>query len=305
MNIAKWLLRNLFLGFVREQQRTLSPRRSKDSGSPQEHTPPYRGVHRGVAPAHIDINGPTGHRRSSSDTPKGHSPSTMVISSPSLVPAVPPLIMGTKAASPLLAPMISLHGGSKDSTLPQMHSIPSDVAAASSKPQHTPAPGTPREGSDYFNHRLRSGSISVTTPGDDLKTPSQDTISGGSGSGLMGRLRNLGKGSSRRVPSDILGSSTSTTTGSESTKEPNTEVSSLDDDSGRALTLSRSRVPLQIPPRRLFNCSRPTFQYPHLPKHLFWPYHRTLRSTYQKRRRLGGPQSIGEQWVLRGWMPGL
>ena len=276
VNIAKWLLRNLFLGFVREQQRILSPRRSKDSGSPQEHAPLHRGVHRGVTPAHIDTNGPPGRRRSSSDTPKGRSPSTMVISSPLLVPAVPPLITGTKVASPLLAPMIPLHGASKDPTLPQIHSGPNDTAAASLKLQHTPAPGTPREASDYFSHRMRSGSISITTPGDDLKTPSQDTISGGSGSGLMGRLRNFGKGSSRRVPGDALGSSTSIAVGSELTKESNVEVSSLDDDARRTLTFSRSGMLRRTPPRHHFNCYRPTFQYPHLPKPPIWPCHRTL-----------------------------
>ncbi|KAF9650411.1 hypothetical protein BDM02DRAFT_3222131 [Thelephora ganbajun] len=230
LNISKWLLRNLFLGFVREQQRTLSPRRSKDSGSPQEHTPPHRGVHRGVAPTHIDINGSMGRRRSSSDTSrKSHSPSAMVVSSPSMVPAVPPLITGTKGASPLLAPVIPLYGASKDSTLPtipqspQTHPSSSDMTPMPSRFQHTPAPGTPREGSDYFSHRLRSGSISTTAPGDDLKTPSQDTFSGGSGSGLMGRLRNFGKSSSRRVPSDVLGSGTSTIAGIESTRESSVE----------------------------------------------------------------------------------
>jgi len=266
VNIAKWLLRNLFLGFVREQQRILSPRRSKDSNSPQEHAAPHRGVHRGATPVRVDTNGSTGHRRSNSDTPKGRSPSTMVISSPSLVPAVPPLTTGTKVASPLLAPMIPLHGASKDPTLPQIHSGPGDATAVSLKLQHTPTPGTPREGSDYFSHRLRSGSISVTTPGDDLKTPSQDTISGGSGSGLMGRLRNFGKGSSRRVPSDVLGSSTSIAAGSELSKESNVEVSSLDDDARRTLTFPRNRTPQRTPPRHHFNCYRPTFQYPHLPK---------------------------------------
>jgi WD repeat-containing protein 48 len=200
VNIAKWLLRNLFLGFVREQQRTLSPRRSKDSGGLQEQTPPHRGVYRGVAPTHIDVNGSTSRRRSSSDTSRrDRSPSTMVVSSPSMVPAVPPLVTGTKGVSPLLTPMIPLHVVSRDLTLPtipqspQTHPSSSDMTPMPSKLQHTPGPGTPRESSDYFSHRLRSGSTSVTTPGDDLKTPSQDTISGGSGSGLMGRLRNLGK----------------------------------------------------------------------------------------------------------------
>lgn len=249
MNIAKWLLRNLFLGFVREQQRALSPRRSKDSGGLQEQTPQHRGVHRGVAPTHIDINGSTGRRRSSSDiSRRDNPPSTMVVSSSSMVPAVPPLITGTKRASPLLTPMIPLHRVSKDSTLPiipqspQPHPGLSDMTPMPSKPQHTPGPGTPRESSDYFSHRLRPGSISATTPGDDLKTPSQDTISGGSGSGLMGRLRNFGKSSSRRVPSDILGSNTSTAVGNEPTKESGAEVSSIDVHVHRILTPPRSRM---------------------------------------------------------------
>ena len=249
MNIAKWLLRNLFLGFVRERQRTISPRRSKDSGGLQEQPLPHRGVHRGVAPTHIDINGSMGRRRSSSDTSRrDHPPSTMVVSSPSMVPTVLPLITNTKGASPLLAPMIPLHLVSRDSTLPtipqspQTHPSSSDMTPMPSKPQQTPAPGTPRESSDYFSQRLRPGSVSVTTPGDDLKTPSQDTISGGSGSGLMGRLRNLGKGSSRRVPNDILGSSTSTAAGSELTKESSAEVGSIDVHVHHVLTPPRSRM---------------------------------------------------------------
>lgn len=250
VSVGRWLLRNLFLGFVREQQRLLSPRRSRDSGSQQEHSSPHRGMHRGVAPAHIDINGSTGRKRSSSDTPRrNHSHSTMVVSSPSMIPAVPPPVMGAKGASPLLTPMIPLHGVLKDSslqTIPQSPQVPgsSDMTPVPLKSQQTPAPGTPREGSDYFSHRFRSGSISVTTPGDEVKTPSQDTISGGSGSGLMGRLRNLGKGSSRRAPSDIHISSTSTTAGSEPTKEPSVEVSLLDGDAYRILTLPRRRIPL-------------------------------------------------------------
>lgn len=232
MSMAKWLLRNLFLGFVREQQKILSPRRSKDSGSPQEHIHSHRGLHRGVAPTHIDINRSGSRRRSSSDTsPKSHSPSTTVVSSPSMIPAVPPLVTGTKGASPLLTPMIPLHGMLKESTLPtilqspQIHSSSNDLTPMPPKSQHTPAPGTPKEGSDYFSNRFRSGSGTVVTPGDDSKTPSQDAISGGSGSGLMGRLRNLGKGSSRRATSDILISTTPTTVDIEPTKEPSVEVS--------------------------------------------------------------------------------
>ena len=229
--MAKWLLRNLFLGFVREQQRILSPRRSRDSGTPQEHTPSHRGVHRGITSAHIDINGTARRKRSSSDTSrKVHSPSTTVFSSPSMIPAVPPLVSDVRGVSPLLIPMIPLHGALNDLTVPQSpqaHTISSDTTPMPSKSQHTPVPGTPREGSDHFSHRLRTNSISVMTSGDDSKMPSQDTISGGPGSGLMGRLRNLGRGSSRRVPSDILAPNTSTIVGNESTKEPSIEVSSL------------------------------------------------------------------------------
>ena len=45
----------------------------------------------------------------------------------------------------------------------------------------------------------------------------------------MGRLRNFGKSSSRRVPGDILGSSTPIVAGNESIKESSVEVSSVDD----------------------------------------------------------------------------
>lgn len=232
MNIARWLLRNLFLGFVREQQRILSPRRSKDSGGPQDHIPSHRGLHRGIAPTHIDINRSVSRRRSSSDTSrKSHSSSTTVVSSPSMIPAVPPLVTGAKGASPLLTPMIPLHGMLKDPTLstilqsPPIHPVSNDVTPMPPKSQQTPAVGTSKEGPDYFNQRFRSGSISATTPGDDLKALSQDAISGGSGSGLMGRLRNLGKGSSRRAPGDILTPGAPTTAGSEPTKEPSVEVS--------------------------------------------------------------------------------
>ena len=274
VNIAKWLFRNLFLGFVREQQRIISPRRSKDSGTPQDHTTTHRGVHRGVAPAHIDINGSMGRRRSGSDTSRSQSPSTMVVSSPMMIPAVPPLVTGTKVSSPLLTPMIPLHGVSKDSTLPTIPQSPQILPGSSDMTpmplkSHTPAPGTPREGSDYFNHRLRSGSLSATTPGEDLKTPSQDVVSGGSGSGLMGRLRNFGKSSSRRVPTDALGSNTPITPGTESTREPSIEVSLFDHHARHALTSSRSRIPRKTPLRHPCNCCKRAFQYPRLPKPLF------------------------------------
>lgn len=229
LNMAKWLLRNLFLGFVREQQRVLTPRRSKDPGNPHEHSPPHRSMHRGIAPSHIDINGSMERRRSGSDTSKeSNLPSTMVVSSPSMIPASPPPVTGVKGTSPLLTPMIPL-GVLNDSSLPIILQSPqvqpgsSDVTPMPSKSQHTPVPGTPRETSDYFSQRLRSGSVSVTTPGDEARTPSQDTISGGPSSGLMGRLRNLGKGSSRRAPNDILTPNTPTIVGSELIKESNAE----------------------------------------------------------------------------------
>lgn len=282
VNMAKWLLRNLFLGFVREQQRVLTPRRSKDPGNPHEHSPPYRGMHRGIAPVHIDTDGSTGRRRSGSDTSRETNlPSTMVVSSPSMIPANPPPVTDVKGTSPLLTPMIPL-GVLNDSSLPiilqspQVQPSSSDVTPMPSKSQHTPAPGTPREGSDYFNHRLRSGSISVATPGDEARTPSQDTISGGSGSGLMGRLRNLGKSSSRRVPNDILTPNTPTIVGSELTKESNVEVSMIMMVYlHRILTLPR-RISPQTLPLHLCNCCKQTLQYPHPPKLLCYPYHKIL-----------------------------
>ena len=122
MNIGKWVLRNLFAGFIREEQRTYS-RRSRDAESASR-------LHRGTAPTHIDLNGgsPEHRRRSISDAsrhsqPTVHSPrGTSIVSSPTMVPALSPAVSAAPR-TPLLTPLIPLHAGILETTGVQVLTI--------------------------------------------------------------------------------------------------------------------------------------------------------------------------------------
>src|ERR1700734_2478331 len=115
VNIGKWVLRNLFIGFIREEQRT---RRKQSNGS---HEP--QNLQKVPVSLHLETNGSHSRHRSLSDpatqmqAAKPHSVST-VISSTQMIPAIAPSptrsTAPTARSSPLLAPLIPIYPVSKD-----------------------------------------------------------------------------------------------------------------------------------------------------------------------------------------------
>ncbi|KAF9552075.1 WD40 repeat-like protein [Agrocybe pediades] len=220
INIAKWVLRNLFYGFIEEELR----RRKAP-----EHHPPH--------PNHPRSSQDTIESRLSQEPRRKHSKpvfSGTVICSPHMIPAVPPAVSPIVRSSPLLTPLIPLYP-SRDMHTPHLPPIPQSPPATS---ETTPTPG--------FHQRMRSGTVDgSTTPAAPLLTPSTgkddyfssrarqqgggvpgspDDFSGWSNAtpkpepqtpstpgGLMGRLRNFGK-MGRRPVSDIPSSANPGTT---------------------------------------------------------------------------------------------
>ncbi|THU80037.1 WD40 repeat-like protein [Dendrothele bispora CBS 962.96] len=185
LNIGKWVLRNLFLAFIREEQKVRRRRdrsNSHDSSKTRENT------------SH------EGRRRPS-------RPSSLVISSHKMLPAVAPAVVSSARSSPLLTPMIPLH--MKDG-LPAIPQSPNDATpmprarSGTLDSATTPAPPSSKD-LDYFSVPRRP---SIQNP------PTPDEFSGWSGpgkspetpmtpSGLMGRIvKNFkGKKSATDTPS--------------------------------------------------------------------------------------------------------
>lgn len=143
VNIGKWVLRNLFLGFIREQQRAYARRvRGHDTGV----HPMQRTSHSNHGHDPDSIPG-TPRRRSSTSTtssvsrrlsyPPSHA---SIVSSPTLIPAVSPLITSSASASPLkqaLSPLLTpkiplLHNHQNTALTPIAQSPGSEI---------TPGPG--------------------------------------------------------------------------------------------------------------------------------------------------------------------
>ncbi|KAL1744090.1 hypothetical protein HDZ31DRAFT_39477 [Schizophyllum fasciatum] len=172
-NLGRWVLRNLFYEFIHEESRQQRARRH-EPGSPVSPGSP-------TSPTH----------------PPGPSrwPAGLVTVAPNIVPALPPTLspLATRS-SPLITPMIPLGAlgapsPGESTPVPERHLRAVTSAEA--------IPGT-REG-DYFSVRARRPSTAVgavpMTP-DETPRPTDigrvpDTPT--SPSGLMGRLKNLGK----------------------------------------------------------------------------------------------------------------
>lgn len=206
INVGKWVLRNLFIHFIRDQQRA-NAKRLRDSSIPENHR-----LHRGAAPAHIDLGSPPPEQsRSSSDARRSPTQgrSTVVVTSPNMVPAVAPGVTPSTRSSPLIPPMIPINSSLRESTalspIPQspLSNDNTPVPRRSVTVDHA-APAT--RDNDYFSLRSRRPSVSATpavpvppSPDDfgswgtpatkydpNLPTPSTP-------GGLMGRLKAFGK----------------------------------------------------------------------------------------------------------------
>ncbi|KAI0706677.1 hypothetical protein C8Q76DRAFT_629871 [Earliella scabrosa] len=246
LNIGKWVLRNLFHGFIREEQR-LAARRARDAHG--THDSAQQRLQRGTAPTHIDINttpSPNVRSRSSSDVSARSASSALpgprsasIILSPNMLPAVSPSITLAPRSSPLMTPMIPLHGGVRESGLSPIPQSPSN-SDATPLPQPLKAekgadgaappsafPASASGNSDYFSLRARRPSVSTST----APTPTPDDFSGWGGKNaagaagggaelglqspstptmgsLMGRIKAFGK-STKRQASETAGAAPS------------------------------------------------------------------------------------------------
>ncbi|KAI9069649.1 hypothetical protein FKP32DRAFT_1640619 [Trametes sanguinea] len=240
LNIGKWVLRNLFHGFIREEQRLAARRAREQHGS---HDPAHHRLQRGSAPTHIDLgtSSPVARSRTSSDVsarsagPASGPRSASIILSPNMLPAVSPSISPAPRSSPLMTPLIPLHNAMRDSTLSPIPQSPSTADAtpmprgrndgpksdAAGTPSGPPSSYPPTGNNDYFSLRTRRGSVSTSgtapTPDDfsgwggkpssvpdssGMATPSTPTMGS-----IMGRIKAFGK-SAKRQASEPSGTAT-------------------------------------------------------------------------------------------------
>ncbi|KAH8105298.1 WD40 repeat-like protein [Cristinia sonorae] len=224
LNLGKWLLRNIFLGFIKEQQRMVA-RRNHDNN--------HR-INRPTAPTHIDTthrgHSPESSRRSSSDVSRTTIPaprSASIVTSPNIIPAVTPSVNRSTKSSPLLTPMIPISLVQRDSLLSP---IPQSPGSTDATPLARPHRAYATEGSastaaggkdgDYFSLRSRQpASTSGTTP-DDFSgwggpnakpTPAAETPTAAQptptpstpGTSFMNRFKVFGSKSGKRNANDV------------------------------------------------------------------------------------------------------
>ncbi|KAG6827093.1 hypothetical protein H0H92_013225 [Tricholoma furcatifolium] len=228
INLGKWVLRNLFLGFIREEQRS---RREQDEGeSPSDTT---RHPHLGK------VHAPS--RKSST-----LFMNTGVVQSATMLAALPPIAAPPTRTSPLLASLIPLH--TKEIGLPV--SLQTALPMANDTPimsrRHrsgtidegepfTPPP--PSSGnSEHLGGRTRQPSASggTASPPDDFSAWGAKSES--SQGGIMGRLKNFGK--TKRPPSEA---SSSPVIGS---LVPPAELIAASEDASRTIELDIAKSPV-------------------------------------------------------------
>ena len=189
VNIGKWVLRNLFIGFILEEQR----RHSQDGGSQlSSNRAPSRDV--------LNTNNPN-RLLSSPDSPKALAgTSCTVASSSNMIPAVAPIVSPTARSSPLLTPLIPLHDAWRDapsgfSSIPQSPGMPLDITPTS-RTRLQSMQGIPSDDFSGWSGPIRQEPPTPSTP-----------------SGIMGRLKNFGK-LTKKSANDVVNISTpeSTTT---------------------------------------------------------------------------------------------
>lgn len=198
VNIGKWVLRNLFIGFVLEEQQ----RHSQDGDS-------QRSLSRAPSRDVFDANSPK-RLPYSLDPPKLLAVnSCTVVSSSNMIPAVAPIVSPTARSSPLLTPLIPLHYPWRDtpSALPSIPQspihpdiTPTPISLANQRTHDASTTGLPTPNvlkDDYFGARPRLQSMQTTIPSDDFSGwsgPKQEPPpTPSTPSGIMGRLKNFGK----------------------------------------------------------------------------------------------------------------
>ncbi|KZP25889.1 WD40 repeat-like protein [Athelia psychrophila] len=232
LNIGKWVLRNIFIGFIREEQRA---RRTRNIISNTNEPQALQKVS-----ALLESAGTLSRNQSWTDvasqmqnarSPGASSPfafpsvGSTVMASPRMIPAIAPTPIGSAAptarSSPLIAPFIPLQLISKDIPSLPMPAIPQSPEQTDSLPTPMPRPhartltegpghgsptasSVPKDG-DYFSMRTRHASAgahanSVSTPdelaawsGAKANDPGVPQTPLTPGAGLMGRLKNFGK----------------------------------------------------------------------------------------------------------------
>ncbi|EKM61893.1 uncharacterized protein PHACADRAFT_83158 [Phanerochaete carnosa HHB-10118-sp] len=238
INVGKWVLRNLFIHFIRDQQRAVA-KRTRETNVPENHR-----MHRGAAPGHIDIgsNSPEQTRLSSeAKRSPTRSKSTVVVASPNMVPAVTPSITTSTGSSPLIPPMIPINASLRDPSA--LSPIPQSPLSTTNTPMPRRSatvdygvPAAMRE-NDYFSLRGRRPSMSAPPPvpvppspddfgswGAPATKASDSNLSTPSTPGrLMGRLKAFGK-TQKKSSTDTPGAATP---GTNQTTEPATPATPL------------------------------------------------------------------------------
>lgn len=180
VNLGKWVLRNLFLGFIREEQKA---RREQ-----QDDTSADGVLVRPISGQRTDLQ-ITVPRKTSLESPRRSplQPSTTVVRSRNIIPAIPPTSPPPTRTSPLLTPMIPLHA-KEDSESNHGHR-----RLRSATLDHTD--GLVGHGSgDQGSSRTRQPSVFDESP-----------VSSGNGTGgLMGRLRQFGRIPQKRPVSEVV-----------------------------------------------------------------------------------------------------
>ncbi|KAF8152379.1 hypothetical protein B0H34DRAFT_724941 [Crassisporium funariophilum] len=216
LNIGKWVLRNLFIGFIREEQRIRYAQGQEGVTQPTLSRPPSHDILDQSIKGHSSSSPESLRRRFNHPT----NNSTVVCSS-KMVPAISPNVAPLARASPLLTPHIPLYTQMRDTlsilpSIPQSPSVGTDITPTpgihqrarsgtvdGALPSSLPTPNMSKD--DYFSVRARQQSLQGGAPS------SPDDFSGWTGpnkqepqtpstpSGLIGRLKNFGKITKRPV----------------------------------------------------------------------------------------------------------
>ncbi|KIM37415.1 hypothetical protein M413DRAFT_274108 [Hebeloma cylindrosporum] len=198
LNLGKWVLRNLFVGFIEEElSRHQISNTAAEKSSPSAQDPAIR------------TQSLTSSRENLRNQAKQAPNSTTVFCSSHMVPAIAPKFSSIARASPLLAPSIPLHQNIREilSILPSIPQSPAtnlDAAFTLNNHQRKPSvttdpivtAGLTPSKEDYFSIKGRQQGGALSSPDDfsgwagpsktDPQTPSTP-------SGLIGRLKNFGK----------------------------------------------------------------------------------------------------------------